>query len=567
MENLKDKIINNRYRIEHVIGVGGMAVVYSAIDLSTNTRVAVKVLKDEFLESSTSKKRFVSESKIIEMLSHENIVKIYNVGFNDDLYYIVMEYVDGISLKQYIDQEGRLTLNESIYFMTQVAKALAHAHSKGVVHRDIKPQNIMLLRDGSVKVMDFGIAKYAKSATLTLHDKAIGSVHYISPEQVNGQKCDARSDIYSAGITFYEMLTGKVPFDADTPVSVALKQIKELPRAPKSIFEDIPSSVNEIILRAISKRPEDRYQTADALLEDLQRVKRDTSITFGYNIKFLVESKNPNLDERPTEVLEVVPQGKSTGRNWFNSLTQNQKIWMIIGSVTLTLAILTFTALGIFGTVFSKDVKVPDLSGKHISEVINGDEYPYFEIEIAGEQYSDKYAKGEILKQTPEDGLTVKKGCEISVWVSLGKELIKIPDVKNTASSAALIRLSSLGFVCTLESEYNASVPKGEVIKTLPEIGAEIEKGSSVTVYVSKGANEVSGEAPAVTGSQTLVIPLPQQTGVFKLSVYQDKNLVYSASHSSEERNPTVDVYGSGTSGIEVTVNDVQYLAYTITFN
>ncbi len=569
MENLKDKIINGRYRIEDAIGVGGMAVVYRAIDLSTNTRVAIKVLKDEFLESATTKKRFVAESKIIEMLSHDNIVRIYNVGFNDDLYYIVMEYVDGISLKQYIDQEGKLPLNQALYFMAQVMKALSHAHSKGVIHRDIKPQNIMLLRDGSVKVMDFGIAKYAKSATLTLHDKAIGSVHYISPEQVNGQKCDARSDLYSAGITFYEMLTGKVPFDADTPVSVALKQIKELPRAPKSICEDIPASVNEIILKAISKRPDDRYQTADSLLEDLQKVKNDASITFGYNIKFLNENKNPNVDERPTEVLEVVPQGTKK-RNILAGFTQNQKIWLFVGGGALALAVLTFSLLGIFGAIgnmFSHDVKVPELEGQTVAHITDGDEYPYFNIIIAGEEYSDKYAKGQITRQSLEAGITVKRGRDIEVWVSLGKEKIKVPDVFQTASSSALIRLSSLGFVCTLETEYSSTVAKGSVTRTYPEIGTEVEKGSGITVYVSDGPNEVGGSVPSVSGSITHLIALPERQGEFLVSVYQDGKLIYSGKHKSQEREFSIDIFGVGTSKLELYADGVMYSSYTVAFN
>jgi len=269
MDSLKGKIISSRYRIQSVVGVGGMSVVYKAIDLTNNETVAVKVLKHEFLNDSQFRSRFKTESTVIKMLSHPNIVKIYNVGFNDDLYYIVMEYIDGITLKQYIEQQGKLTWRETLNFITQILSALKHAHERGIIHRDIKPQNIMLLSDGSIKVTDFGIARISNHQTNTLTDRAIGSVHYISPEQVNGDKTDERSDLYSVGIMMYEMITGTVPFDAENPVSVALMQLQNVPKRPKDLTEDLPYGLEEIILKAMSKNPDNRFQSAEQFLKHI----------------------------------------------------------------------------------------------------------------------------------------------------------------------------------------------------------------------------------------------------------------------------------------------------------
>ena len=251
MENYVGKRLDGRYEIIEIIGVGGMAVVYKAFDNIDNRIVAVKVLKDEFLQNEEFRRRFKNESKAIAVLSHPNIVKIYDVSYGDNLQYIVMEYVDGITLKEYIEQQGRLDIREAIYFVTQILRALQHAHDKGIVHRDIKPQNIMLLSDGTIKVTDFGIARFSRSETRTMTDGAIGSVHYISPEQAKGSVTDAKTDLYSVGVVLYEMLTGKVPFQSDNAVSVALMQLQNDPVRPRELNPDIPVGLEQIIIRAM----------------------------------------------------------------------------------------------------------------------------------------------------------------------------------------------------------------------------------------------------------------------------------------------------------------------------
>ena len=282
MDKYIGKKLDGRYEITELIGVGGMADVYKATDIIDNKIVAVKILKREYAENEEFLRRFRNESKMVATLSHPNIVKVYDVGFSDKLQFMVMESIDGITLKEYIDNERVLTWKDSVHFIIQVLRALQHAHDKGIVHRDIKPQNIMLFTDGTIKVMDFGIAKSAKEQAYTATDQAIGTVYYISPEQARGDEVDEKSDIYSVGTMFYEMLTGQKPFDADKPVSIAVMHMNNTPQRPRNINPDIPAGLEEIILRAMEKDPENRYQTASDMIKDIESFKSNPNMTFGY---------------------------------------------------------------------------------------------------------------------------------------------------------------------------------------------------------------------------------------------------------------------------------------------
>ncbi|MEG1774409.1 MAG: protein kinase, partial [Oscillospiraceae bacterium] len=282
MDNLIGKKIEGRYEITELIGVGGMANVYKAIDVTDGKTVAVKLLREEFYSNEELLRRFKNESKAIAVLSHPNIIKVYDVCFSHKMQVIVMEYVDGITLKEYIEQQGALPWKDALHFTVQILRALSHAHDKGIVHRDIKPQNVMLLSDGQIKITDFGIARFARSEAKTLTDRAIGSVHYISPEQARGEHTDQRADIYSVGVMLFEMLTGQLPFDADSPVSVALKQIQLEAPTPRSIKPDIPEGLEEITVRAMQKKPELRYQSAGDMLRDIESFKQNPSAHFEY---------------------------------------------------------------------------------------------------------------------------------------------------------------------------------------------------------------------------------------------------------------------------------------------
>ena len=282
MENYVGKRLDGRYEIQDVIGVGGMAVVYKAYDNIDDRIVAVKVLKEEYLANEEFRRRFKNESKAIAVLSHPNIVKVYDVSFGDRLQYIVMEYIEGITLKEYIEKRGVIDWNEALFFIIQILRALQHAHDKGVVHRDVKPQNIMLLENGTIKVADFGIARFSHSESRTVTEKAIGSVHYISPEQAKGELTDEKADIYSVGIMLYEMLTGKLPFDADNAVSVALMQVNSEAQPPRTINSKIPVGFEQITMKAMQKSTRERYQSAAEVLMDLEELKRNPNIKFDY---------------------------------------------------------------------------------------------------------------------------------------------------------------------------------------------------------------------------------------------------------------------------------------------
>ena len=311
MDNYVGKRLDGRYEVQEIIGVGGMSVVYKAYDNVDDRIVAVKILKDEFLQNDDFVRRFKNESKAIAVMSHPNIVKVYDVSFGEKLQYIVMEYVDGITLKEYIQKQGAITWNDALYFTTQILRALQHAHDKGIVHRDIKPQNIMLLADGHIKVTDFGIARFSRSETKTLTENAIGSVHYISPEQAKGEFTDERADIYSLGVVLYEMLAGRVPFDADSAVSVAIQHLSSVPLAPRDIDPSIPEPLELICMKAMNSDPNKRYASADAMIEDLEKFRRDPSVDMDY---IRQELTAPAADTEPTMPLPTAQVASGSAR-------------------------------------------------------------------------------------------------------------------------------------------------------------------------------------------------------------------------------------------------------------
>jgi len=298
MDKYIGKRLDGRYEIKEIIGVGGMAYVYKAYDNIDDRVVAVKILKEEFLANEEFTRRFKNESKAIAILSHPNIVRVYDVSFGEKLQYIVMEYIDGITLKEYIDQKKVIPWKETVHFTVQVLRALQHAHDKGIIHRDIKPQNIMLTSDGTIKVTDFGIAQFSRNEIRTDGERAIGSVHYISPEQASGGITDEKADIYSLGVMLYEMLTGKLPFEADNAVSVAIMQMQSTPAMPREINESIPEGLEEITMKAMQKDPSKRYQSAAEMLYDIDEFKRNPSIHFEYKYVF--------VDETPTRFVETI---------------------------------------------------------------------------------------------------------------------------------------------------------------------------------------------------------------------------------------------------------------------
>ena len=524
MENYVGKRLDGRYEIQDIIGVGGMAIVYKAYDSIDDRIVAIKVLKDEYLAEEDSRRRFKNESKAIAILSHPNIVKVYDVSFGDRLQYIVMEHVEGITLKEYIDQSGVVNWNEALFFIIQILRALQHAHDKGIVHRDIKPHNIMLLDNGLIKVTDFGIARFSRGETKTLSEKTMGSVHYISPEQAKGLHTDEKADIYSIGVVLYEMLTGKVPFEGDNPVAIALKQIQEEPVPLRSINPDIPLGFEQIALKAMQKNTRDRYQKASEMLLDLEEFKMNPNIKFDYQYYFVDQeptryvgkiqektvsqkepiAKRPTGEYKPIKTIDnyeesydssyrnSTPQrGReiaSTQVRTNNSDTKKTNFTIVLGVVFAFLLILAIV-LGVFisnGTITlgSKRTKVDSFVGMdYIEDIQNNAEYTekyIFEVVYVS---SSNFEEGVVTDQDPKAGDTIPKGGVVKLFVARSGEGKVIPDLTNKNYKEARDTLESMGFMVTLQATENESVLVGNVISTNPAANTSVIEGSTITIY------------------------------------------------------------------------------------
>lgn len=492
------KKLDERYEITELIGVGGMADVYKAVDLMENKIVAVKILKPEFSGNEEFIRRFRNESKAIALLSHPNIVKIYDVGLKDEIQFIVMEYIDGITLKEFIDQQGVLRWQDALHFMIQILRALQHAHDKGIVHRDIKPQNIMLFADGTIKVMDFGIARFSRVDGKTLSDKTIGSVHYISPEQARGDMTDERSDIYSVGVMLYEMLTGQKPYDGDNPVSIALKHMEEDPKAPREIVPAIPEALEEIVLHAMERDPAKRYQSAAEMIKDIDRFKLDQNIVFGY--------KNENQNKKSHE--EIVSD-TDYDDDYYDEEDEEPKkrsyVVPILMAVTVAVVIIATILVSYFviskwgaSSTHTANVEIENLVGKSIVEV----EQKYdgkLKFETT-QEYNDQYDEGIIFEQGQTAGTIVREGYTLSLKVSRGKRMITIPDVVNKKVAIAQSELTSAGFTPVVRETYDNNVAQGLVIRTEPAVGEDAPADSEILIMVSKGPFEADLKVPDVIG-------------------------------------------------------------------
>ncbi|MBP0972884.1 MAG: Stk1 family PASTA domain-containing Ser/Thr kinase, partial [Oscillospiraceae bacterium] len=510
MDKYIGKKLDGRYEITELIGVGGMADVYKATDVVDNKVVAVKILKKEFAENEEFLRRFRNESKAIALLSHPNIVKVYDVGFSDKLQFIVMEYIDGITLKEYIDNEKVLTWKDSVHFVTQVLRALQHAHDRGIVHRDIKPQNIMLFTDGSIKVMDFGIAKFARDDNGTATDQAIGTVHYISPEQARGDETDEKSDIYSVGVMLYEMLTGQKPFDTDNPITVAVMHMQNTPERPRAINPNIPAGLEEIILRAMEKDAENRYQTASDMIRDIEAFKSNPSMTFGYYVEDGADE--PQADS-PTQYFSSASAQQEAVRlrkgqdNYEDEYEEEdydedededeeeeeeepRSLFIpVMTAVTIAfIVVAVFFVLWLIKGVIQGEPKnttkyeMPNLVGMDFYEA--KDTYTYLDIQIGETEYSE-WEKDIIYEQDVAVDTPVSKDQTIYVNVSLGMSTVEVPDVKGYQYEYARKMLEQEGFVVDEKFELASDgTEASKVIRTEPEGGAEAESGSTLIIYV-----------------------------------------------------------------------------------
>ncbi|NMA68836.1 MAG: Stk1 family PASTA domain-containing Ser/Thr kinase [Desulfitobacterium sp.] len=495
-----NKILSNRYEIIEKIGAGGMAIVYKAKDLLLNRIVTIKVLREQFTADEEFVRRFRREAQSAASLSHTNIVSIYDVGKDEETEYIVMEYVEGQNLKEIIRNYAPLSTEQTVELGIQIAEAIHHAHEHQIIHRDIKPHNILVTEDGRIKVTDFGIARAVTAATVTHTGDIVGSVHYLSPEQARGVQTNEQSDVYSLGIILYELLTGKVPYDGETPIAIALKHLQELPDPPSKFNPRVSLALENVVMRAIAKSPDQRYSSAQELLADLRKVQSGLPVQGVENLeehdlettrihRSLSEDINSNLGEGMEQEI-ARPRRKKTGK-------KPQKPWLW-GIIVAALLVIGGLGYGVFAWLNVGTTEVPSLVGKSVSDAEVFIRQSGLTLDPnTEEEYSDTIEKGRITRTLPEEGETVKKGRAIKIWISLGPELVKMPNFKNgaTTQEAAINQLKSLGFDeenITVQLDNNSTLPEGIIIEQDPAPGSDWPKNGYVTLTASAGKVESS---------------------------------------------------------------------------
>lgn len=491
MDNYVGKRLDGRYEVQEIIGVGGMSVVYKAYDNFDDRTVAIKILKDEFLNNEEFKRRFKNESKAIALLSHENIVRVYDVNFGEKLQYIVMEYIDGITLKEYINKQNSLTWNDALYFMTQILRAVQHAHDKGIVHRDIKPQNIILLPNGTLKVTDFGIARFSRTETKTLTEQAIGSVHYIAPEQAKGEPTDERADIYSMGVVLYEMLAGKVPFDSENAVSIALMQVQAIAEKLTQINPNIPKGLEQICIHAMQKNPDDRYQTATEMLLDIEEIIKNPDTVFPYSNENVL--KTTVIEKPAEEEYEYLEEDYSYDKKRKKKII----IATVTGVIVLIAAIVSVVYL--FTSGFNtKTQELENFVGFSYDEL---KENSAFEYEFVAEyEKTDSTEPGIIMSQSPEAGSKVTVGSKITLVVAASNKDITMPNVYGLSLEMAEQTLKQSGLSIFKTMKVNSeTVEEGKVVYTDPKASSVVAGDQEIKIYISEG--------PSTTTIETIKIP------------------------------------------------------------
>ncbi len=571
------KKLDNRYELTELIGVGGMADIYKATDLMENRTVAVKILKNEFAKSEDFLRRFRNESKAIALLSHKNIVKIYDVGFTDKIQYIVMEYIDGITLTEYIERQGVLKWRDAVHFTTQILRALQHAHDRGIVHRDIKSQNVMLMADGTIKVMDFGIAHFNRETDKTISEKAIGSVHYISPEQARGEVTDEKSDIYSVGVMLYEMLTGVKPFDGDNPVTIALKHMQTQPKKMTEINSSIPEGLEEITTKAMQKEPSKRYQTAGEMIKDIEEFKKNPSIVFEYKY-FSTDGSTKYFDKVTPETLQQQSQNQphkpkkrsfddddvEEGDDSFDDDAEDDEDYfddefyyerrrrspVLPILFALATAFVIMTAWLIFSVVTTnfdiiekssgEEVKMPSLLNMTWDEVL--EEYSDFNFTPVLKYDSDN-PKNVVINQSVMPGRSIKKNQNVEVTVSNGPKLIEVGDFVGKNVDDVINKLSSQDLKYNITWTEDDSVQKDCVIRTTPAAGEWVQVGTTISCIVSIGqSNETTAVPQLVKLSVASAEMRAKEYNILLTELYEASNEIEAGHVIRQNIEPTTIV-------------------------
>lgn len=547
MENILGTKLADRYLIEELVGVGGMCNVYRAFDAEALQTVAVKMLRDEYAADEEYLRRFRNESRAINALSHPNIVKIYDVVLDAPNPYLVMEYVSGITLKEYIDRKKPLPGRTAANIAGLVLTALQCAHENGIVHRDVKPQNIMVTEKGEVKVMDFGIARFAMSQSHTIDGNAIGSVHYISPEQALGGAVDQRTDIYSVGVILFEMLCGRLPFDGESPVSVALQQVEQNPKALRSLNPNVPVGLEQITLHAMAKNPDDRYADCGEMIADLRRWLADPKTTFPAYVATPVKKAAEFVRNKvPKKTGADAPKPAGGRKKLKDRLTTPlSRLFAVTCGVVVASVLFVFVMFQIYQP-FQKveDITLPNLVGVDYTAATAGSAYPDIRIKLESEDFNTEYEAGQIYRQSPSAGKSVKKGSTVQVWVSAGGQMIPIPTFTNQEATAVYAKLVSLGLKYSTTEIASDTIAEGSVVRTSPEAGQSAPAGSTVVVYVSTGSNKERVQVPEVLGYpeevavQTLKDAQFEVAVTYQVSDYQYDGLVMSQSPASPSMVP-----------------------------
>ena len=567
------KKLDNRYELTELIGVGGMADIYKATDIIENKTVAVKILKNEFAKSEDFTRRFRNESKAIALLSHKNIVKIYDVGFTEKIQYIVMEYIDGITLTEYIERQGVLKWRDAVHFTIQILRALQHAHDRGIVHRDIKSQNVMLLADGTIKVMDFGIAHFNRETDKTISEKAIGSVHYISPEQARGEVTDEKSDIYSVGVMLYEMLTGVKPFDGDNPVSIALKHMQTKPKKMTEINSSIPEGLEEITMKAMQKEPSERYQTAGEMIKDIEEFKKNPSIVFEYKY-FSTDGSTKYFDKITPETLKEQQSHKIKKHSFeevgeednsfdddepeddeeyfddefYYERRRRSPVLPILFALATAFVIMTAwliytvvtTQVGGIVSEAGEEVQMPNLINKTWDEVLN--EYGDFNL-TPTLKYDSKYEKNVVMHQSVMPGRTIKKNQNVEVTVSNGPKLVEIDDYSGKPIDDVISMLTKQDLKYDIIRQEDDTVQSDCVIKTNPAAREFVQVGTTVTLWVSTGASDETTAVPQLVNLSLASARLrAQEYDILLTELYEPSNDVEEGKVIRQNIDPTTIV-------------------------
>lgn len=508
------KLLGGRYEIIDVVGVGGMAVVYRARCHVLNRFVAVKILKEEYAKDPDIRKRFSIESQAVAKLSHHNIVSVFDVGQENGTDYIVMELIEGITLKEYLKEKGKFTWQETVYFSGQIARALMHAHSRGIIHQDVKPQNVIILRDGTAKLMDFGIASFAATQETRVAQEAIGSVHYISPEQARGMSIDYRADIYSLGVVMYEMVTGKLPFDGDTAVQVVMQHIEAKAKQPSELVADLPRGMDQIIMHAMCADVQKRYESAEQLQDDLETLKKNPATVFPYRIAGMAAPKQPQAaasaaqsapkaaPKTASRTQTTVQEEDEDDRGFLEKIGERPGLAAGIAvGVVVIITLFVIGALLLTGGSGDK-IPVPSFKGLMIQDVLGNTEYTdSFELVESDVPKASTEPAGTIVEQSIDAERKVAKGTRIVLTVSDGTgttvteteeaETVSLPDLSNQTIAYAQQRLERYNISISQVEEYDETIEAGKIIRTDPAANTEVKSGSSITAYVSKGSSKI----------------------------------------------------------------------------